>query len=175
MSLRLETSVEVRASAGAVWARLTDWASQSDWIPLTTVTVVTPTDEGDAAPMRRVEGLGVHVRALSGFQVGPLPVGLLDRFVVTGWTPPAETDAGVAGRSPVGELEVLHLGPYFTGPGVFRVEWLGPVLTRVTCTEVFDIPGGRPVEAAASLLLPVMRFGLRRSLRKLGRLLESER
>ena len=38
--------------------------------------------------------------------------GLLDRFIVTGWSPPADDTA---------ELEILHLGPYFTGEGVFRL------------------------------------------------------
>ncbi len=58
------------------------------------------------------EGLGVRAEALSGFWLGGLPVGLLDRFVVTGWTPPDDGSA---------ELEVLHLGPYFTGEGVFAL------------------------------------------------------
>lgn len=156
MSVRLQTSTDVAAPAGAVWSRLTDWAGQSDWIPITTVTVATP----------HREGLGVRVSALSGVQLGAVPLGLLDRFVVTGWTAP-EGDR-------VGELEVLHLGPYFTGPGVFRVEPVGPAACRVRCTEVFELPGGRPVEAVASLLLPVMRWGLRGSLRTLGRLVEAE-
>ncbi|CAA9371563.1 MAG: hypothetical protein AVDCRST_MAG75-115 [uncultured Propionibacteriaceae bacterium] len=155
MSLRLETETHVGASAEAVWSRLADWAGQSDWIPMTTVTVLTD----------RREGLGVRASALSGIQLGRLPLGLLDRFVVTGWTPPGDG---------AGELEVLHLGPYFTGPGVFRVEPTGPRSSSVSCTEVFDLPGGRPVEAAASLMLPIMRAGLRRSLRSLGRLVEAE-
>ena len=156
MSVRLETGVDVAAPPAAVWARLTDWAGQSDWIPLTTVTVLTD----------HTEGLGVRASALSGVQLGPIPLGLLDRFVVTGWTPPTAEQAG--------EFEVLHLGPYFTGPGVFRVEDLGGGRTRVVCTEVFDLPGGSLVEKAAGLLLPVMRLGLKSSLAKMGRLVEAE-
>jgi len=156
MSLRLETSTDIQATPSAIWARLTDWAGQSDWIPLTTVTVLGT----------HSEGVGVKASALSGTRLGRLPLGLVDRFVVTGWTPPVE---GVPG-----ELEVLHLGPCFTGPGVFRVEDLGGGRSRVSCTEVFDLPGGRPVEAAAGLLLPVMRAGLQSSLRTMGRLVEAE-
>ncbi|HET9872437.1 MAG TPA: SRPBCC family protein [Propionibacteriaceae bacterium] len=156
MSVRLRTALEVRASAPQVWARLTDWAGQRDWIPLTTVTVLTA----------HAAGLGVRASALSGFQVGRVPVGLLDRFIVTGWTPPTGREAG--------SLEVLHLGPCFTGPGIFEVEPTGVDISRVICTEVFELPGGRPVEAATRLLLPTMRVLLRSSLRKLGRLLEEE-
>ncbi|MCW2804362.1 MAG: hypothetical protein QOF52_1841 [Propionibacteriaceae bacterium] len=156
MSVRLQTGTTVRAPAEAVWSRLTDWKGQSDWIPMTTVTVLT----------KRSDGVGVRAAALSGVQLGPVPLGLLDRFMVTGWTPPA------AGR--VGELEVLHLGPYFTGPGVFRVEACGPGRSTVTCTELFDLPGGRAVEAVVGLLVPVMRVALRSSLSKLGRLVEEE-
>lgn len=156
MSLRLETGVEVAAPPAAVWSRLTDWAGQSDWIPFTTVTVLSTASEG----------LGVRVSALSGVQLGPIPLGLLDRFVVTGWTPPTAAAPG--------EFEVLHLGPYFTGPGVFRVEDAGDGRSRVVCTEVFDLPGGAIVEKVAGLLLPVMRQGLRSSLAKMGRLVEAD-
>lgn len=153
MSVRLQVSVRVDAGPGTVWTELTDWVGQARWIPLTTVRVLTGHDRG----------LGVRLSALSGFWLGPVPVGLLDRFVVTGWTPPA------AGH--LGELEVLHLGPYFTGEGAFRVEAEGDG-TRVTATEVFSLPGGRPVEAVVRRLLPVMRLGFGASLRQLAEVSE---
>ena len=84
-----------------------------------------------------------------------MPVGLLDRFVVTGWTPP--------GRRSPGELAVLHLGPYFTGEGSFKV-LPDPVGARLVCTEVFSVPGGAPVERLLRLALPVMRRGFAASL-----------
>jgi uncharacterized protein YndB with AHSA1/START domain len=147
MSLRLQVSVEVAADPARVWTELTDWAGQSRWIPLTTVRV------GE-----RHEGLGVRAVALSGFWWGRLPVGLLDRFVVTGWTPPDDGS---------GELEVLHLGPYFTGEGAFRVEPAGE-RTRITATELFSLPGGAPVEAVVRLVLPLMRRGFLLSLERLA-------
>ena len=96
-----------------------------------------------------------------------MPVGLLDRFVVTGWVPPAAESGGIA------ELEVLHLGPYFTGPGVFRLEPAGGGGTTIRCTELFDLPGGPVTETLARLALPIMRLGFRQSLRQAGRRLRA--
>jgi hypothetical protein len=108
----------------------------------------------------RSTGLGVRVSALSGFRLGRVPVGLLDRFVVTGWAPPGT--GGEAGGAPA-ELAVLHLGPYFTGEGSFQVH-PHPAGSRLVCTEVFTVSGGAPVEAAVRLVLPVMRRGFAASL-----------
>jgi hypothetical protein len=144
----LQVDSQVSAEPARVWQVLIDWAGQSRWIPFTTVDIVSDHDHG----------LGVRAVALSGFRLGRLPVGLLDNFVVTGWTPAKE-------------LEVLHLGPYFTGEGAFRLEPRDGG-TRVTATEVFSLPGGRPVEAFVRLGLPLMRAGFRRSLRRLATLAE---
>jgi hypothetical protein len=154
VSVRLEVSVDVACEPDTAWAELTDWAGQARWIPVTTVQPAT----------ERVEGIGVRAVALSGFWLGRIPVGLLDRFVVTGWTPPTADSHG--------ELEVLHLGPYFTGEGAFRISAVGD-RTRITATEVFSLPGGAPVEALARLALPVMRLGFRASLRSLQRICET--
>ena len=107
MSVRLETSAEIAAPLARVWDELVDWPGQSRWIPFTTVRIETDHEAG----------LGVRATALSGCWLGRIPAGLLDRFVVTGWTPP-----GPDGRA---ELEVLHLGPYFTGEGVFALRSSG--------------------------------------------------
>ncbi len=144
----LQVDSQVSADPARVWQVLIDWAGQSRWIPFTTVDIVSDHDHG----------LGVRAVALSGFRIGRLPVGLLDNFVVTGWTPAKE-------------LEVLHLGPYFTGDGAFRLEPHDGG-TRVTATEVFSLPGGRPIEAIVRLGLPLMRVGFRRSLRRLATLAE---
>jgi hypothetical protein len=153
VSIRLRASVPASCDPGTVWTQLTDWAGQGRWIPLTTVKTVT----------ERELGVGVRVVALSGLWVGRLPLGLLDRFVVTGWTPPS--------TGSFGELEVLHLGPFFTGEGAFRVEAAGAG-TRITATEMFSLPGGRPVEAVVRLLLPIMRRGFAASLASLAQLSE---
>jgi hypothetical protein len=161
MSLRLQVSVDAAATPDTVWAEMTDWARQGRWIPFTTVRSLDPDDQRQ----------GVRIVALSGFWLGKIPVGLLDRFVVTGWRPPVDGGSG--------ELEVLHLGPYFTGEGVFRVEAdqgsPGEPGSRITATEIFTLPGGRPVEAVVGLLLPVMRTAFRASLRSLKKVVESSR
>ena len=145
----LQVSTQIRAEPARVWQVLIDWAGQSRWIPLTTVDVISDQDQG----------VGVRAVSLSGFRLGPLPIGLLDHFIVTRWAPPRM-------------LEVAHLGPYFTGTGVFRLEAAGGG-TLVTATEVFQVLGGKPVEALVRLFLPLMRIGFRRTLRGLGAIAEA--
>lgn len=153
MSVRLEVSTQIAAPLDVVWNVIADWEGQSRWIPLTTVRVLTP----------HREGLGVRAAALSGFWLGALPIGLLDRFIVTGWSPPDGQRA---------ELEILHLGPYFTGEGVFtlRGDARG---TTVDCTELFTVPGWRLGEGLATLSLPILRAGFARSLGALAAVSET--
>lgn len=154
MSIRLEVSAQVGAPVTAVWDVLVDWAGQSRWIPLTTVRVTTDSQAG----------LGVRAEALSGLWLGRIPLGLLDRFIVTAWSPAVSDTA---------ELEILHLGPYFTGEGVFRLTGHDG-RTTVTCTEVFSVPGGgRLVEWLARLTLPALRAGFASSLRTLATIAEA--
>lgn len=163
MSIRLEVSAETDASVATVWEELIDWTGQSRWIPLTTVRVLTD---------RRV-GVGLRAEALSGVWLGRIPLGLLDRFIVTGWSPPtADTPTTERSTTETAVLEILHLGPYFTGQGVFRLESHGGK-TTVSCTEIFSVPGGRLVEWPARLALPALRAGLARSLRALNALAEA--
>jgi hypothetical protein len=153
VSIRLEVSADVGAPVTAVWDVLVDWAGQSRWIPLTTVRVTTD----------RQGGLGVRAEALSGVWLGRIPFGLLDRFIVTGWAPAVSDTA---------ELEILHLGPYFTGEGVFRLTGHDGK-TTVACTELFSVPGGRLIEWFARLTLPVLRAGFASSLRTLATIAEA--
>ena len=151
--MRLEVSSEVSAPVAAVWVARVEWGGQSRWIPLTTVRTTHD----------RSVGVGVRAEALSGVWLGRIPLGLLDRFIVTGWSPPDEDAA---------ELEVLHLGPYFTGEGVFRLT-NHDGKTTVSCTELFSIPGGRAVEWLARLALPVLHAGFASSLRALREIVEA--
>ena len=155
MSTRLEAGTTVAADLERVWDVLVDWHGQARWIPLTTLRVLSP----------HPAGLGVRIAALSGFWLGRLPLGLLDRFVVTGWTPPT------AGRA---ELEVLHLGPYFTGEGVFRLSTAGG-RTVVSCVELVTVPGGPLTNRLVALALPLMRLGFRQSLAQLAAVCEGRR
>ena len=117
-----------------VWAELIDWEGQRRWIPFTTVRV-------DDATTR--VGLGVRAEALSGFWLGPAagrPAGPLRGHRLDA------RRTGADGR----ELEILHPGPYFTGPGVFRLEparrrWHDDPLHRA-----FDLPGGGSPSAGSA-------------------------
>ncbi len=159
MSTRLEVGHHVDADLDAVWAVLVDWVGQERWIPLTTVQVHSAEDRGR----------GVRVAALSGFWLGRVPVGLLDNFVVTGWSPPHEAEGGARA-----ELAVLHLGPYFTGEGVFQLSTDGAG-TRVQATELFDVPGGALANRLVGLALPLMRVGFGASLAQLAAVVEGRR
>lgn len=155
MSTRLVAGTVVVADLQRVWDVLVDWQGQARWIPLTTLQVLSPHDTG----------LGVSIAALSGRWLGRWPVGLLDRFVVTGWIPPTD------GRA---ELEVLHLGPWFTGEGVFSLRDEGG-RTRVACTELVTVPGGPLPDRLVRLALPALRLGFRLSLRRLAAVCEGRR
>ena len=154
MTLRLETIVEIAAPAERVWNVLVDWPGQGRWIPFTTVRTTSVQDAG----------LGVRVVALSGFRLARTPVGLLDNFVVTGWTPPN----GSLSRA---ELEVLHLGPYFSGEGVFRLDGREGG-TTVRCIEIVRLPLAPLTEPVGRMLQPLLRGGLDLSLRRLAALCE---
>ena len=156
MSVRLEVAADIAAPVERVWQVLTDWPAQARWIPFTTVRTTSSHDTG----------LGVRAVALSGFRLGRIPVGLLDNFVVTGWTPPQGPDGWA-------ELEVLHLGPYFTGEGAFRLEGRGMSSTTVRCVELFGLPLAPLTEPVGRLMLPLMRAGFGVSLRRLGRVCEA--
>jgi hypothetical protein len=147
--------VDTSATLDRAWEVLVDWVGQARWVPLTTLQV---RSEHDA-------GLGVRIAALSGFWLGRLPVGLLDNFVVTGWRPPSDGQA---------ELEVLHLGPYFTGEGVFGLTAVAGG-TQVRCVELFTVPGGRLTNAVVPLALPLMRAGFGASLRAFAAVAEGRR
>ena len=155
MTIRLEASAEIDAPIAPVWDVLINWTGQSRWIPMTTVQIT-----GD-----RKAGLGTRVEALSGVRLGRIPVGLLDRSVVTGWSPPVTDTA---------ELKVWHLGPYFTGEGVFRLTGHDGK-TTVSCIETFAVRGGRLVEWPVRLALPALRAGLTSSLRALGEIVAATR
>lgn len=130
----------VASEPDGVWAELVDWTRQHRWIPLTRMRVL-----GD-----KIAGLGVRVRAHHGLRFGPAFLGLTDELAITGWDPPYE-------------LEVSHVGPAFTGIGVFTLQPRG-MKSWLTIRERINVPVG--AGAAAATARPVLQKILNRSMHR---------
>jgi carbon monoxide dehydrogenase subunit G len=137
--VELSSRVRVAGPPAEVWAYLSDWARQGEWIPLTSVEPL----DGDG---RRA---GARIRARTG--VGRLS--FLDPMTVTGWQPPHR-------------IEVRHDGRLVCGEARVSVETSGNA-TEVTWTEVLLVPGGRAGLAAWRLGRPVFQRLLSWSLHRL--------
>jgi Polyketide cyclase / dehydrase and lipid transport len=144
--VELPVPVEVDAPADLVWAYVTDWERQGEWMLGTRVRV----SGGDG------RGAGTTLRAVTG--VGPL--GVVDTMEVTEFVPPAD---GVPGRA-----SVRHTGRIIRGDGRFEVTALGPHRSRFTFTELLDVPAGAVGLLAWRLGSPVLRWGFVASLRRMA-------
>lgn len=142
VTLLFHGSATVPAAPGDVWPLLVDWVGQEQWIPLTTMRVL----------VDRAAGLGTRIRGEHGIPVGDRRLGIADEMVVTGWDPPYE-------------LEMTHLGPSFTGVGVFTIEARGR-RSWMCLRERVHLPGGPLVERAALVLRPVLQRQLTASLHR---------
>ncbi|WBB77669.1 SRPBCC family protein [Micromonospora sp. WMMD882] len=140
-------TVIVEAPAERVFAALTAWERQSEWIPFTTVRVV----EGDG-------GEGSLIEAVTA--VGPAM--LRDEMRVV------RVDAPY-------EVGVVHCGRLLRGPGVLRCTPMGPDRTQVVWHEWFHLPGGPAGRLAWPVLWPGSKVSLTQALRKFGRLVEQGR
>lgn len=147
--MRLEVDQVAEAPREAVWATLTDWERQPEWmLDAIEVHVLTPERTGEGVTLRcptRLFGLTVQ-----------------DVMRVTRWEQPRE-------------LEVTHLGRIITGTGAFVLDELGPRRTRVTWWEEVDPPLGAFGQWGANVVaLPVLRRIFARSLRRLVQLAERD-
>jgi carbon monoxide dehydrogenase subunit G len=137
--------IDVDAPPERVWAVLTDWARQGEWMLATDVRTV-----GGPA-----QGVGGRLAARTGL---PLPggrrVGLLDTMVITKWEPPRL-------------VEMQHTGRIVRGPAIFEVEPRDEGAT-VTWTERLYPPYGYLGELGWRLVRPAAVAGIRRSLRRLA-------
>ncbi|MGK5445160.1 SRPBCC family protein [Micromonospora sp. URMC 105] len=140
-------TVIVDAPAGRVFAALTDWERQSDWIPFTTVRVV----EGDG-------GEGTLVEAVTALG----PAVLRDQMRVV------RVDAPY-------EVGVVHCGKLLRGPGVLRCTPLARDRTQVVWHEWFHLPGGPAGRVAWPLLWPGSKASLTLALKRFARLVEQGR
>ncbi|WP_028848910.1 MULTISPECIES: SRPBCC family protein [Thermocrispum] len=144
--IRLTMAVPVAAPVSYVWAAVTDWPRQSEWILGTTVRVVA----GDG------RSVGSRVHAYTGWR----PFGLLDTMRVTVWEPPHR-------------VEVLHDGGLLRGPGLIEVQPSenGSV---VRWSEDLEQPFGAAGGLGWRVVRPLVRAGFRRSLATFARMVERE-
>ncbi|QDP97835.1 SRPBCC family protein [Microlunatus elymi] len=146
MSLLFNGSIMVAATPEDVWPKLVDWTGQGQWIPMTTMQAIG----------RQVEGLGTRIRGRHGPSIGGRRLGFSDEMVVTCWEPPYE-------------LEMTHLGPWFTGVGVFTIEARG-LRTWLSVRERITVRGGKVAEKAALAFRPLLQRQLADSLQRFVRL-----
>ena len=139
--------IDVDAPPERVWAALTAWTRQGEWMLATDVRTV----DGPAS------GVGGRLAARTGL---PLPggrhVGVLDTMVITTWDPPRM-------------VEVQHTGRLIRGPGTFRIEPRGEHSTFIL-TERWHLPYGVLGALGWVLVKPVVLLGIRLSLRRFAAL-----
>ena len=144
---RAEVIVGVRVSAPPeqVWAALTDWARQGEWILLTKVR--------PSSTMRT--GLGTEIEAVTG--IGRF--GVRDTMRVTEWDPPWL-------------CTMQHTGQLIRGRGIFEVS-VRPGGSWFSWTEDLDLPFGVIGRAGWPLVAPLTRWGLQRSVNRFATFVES--
>ncbi|ROT31995.1 SRPBCC family protein [Micromonospora sp. HM5-17] len=140
-------TVIVAAPASRVFAALTAWERQGEWIPFTRVRLI----EGDG-------GEGSLVEAIT--RVGP--AALRDEMRVVRFDAPYE-------------VRVVHCGRLLRGPGVLRCTPMGRDRTQVVWHEWFHLPGGVAGRVAWPVLWPGSKVGLTQALRRFARLVEGGR
>jgi carbon monoxide dehydrogenase subunit G len=143
--VHLEERVAVAAPPEAVFAAVADWEGQSAWVAFTTVTA-------DGGPHRVGERL-LAVTKVAG-------VGFSDPMEVTRWEPPRRID-------------VRHHGRVLRGTGTFLVE-PAPGGAWFVWSEDLDLPFGVAGRLGFAVVGPAFRLMLRRSLRRLARMVESK-
>lgn len=140
-------TVIVNAPAEQVFAAFTAWERQGEWIPLTTVRVVSG-DGGEGSVIEAVTAAG--------------PAAVKDRMRVAKVDPPYE-------------VRVVHFGALLRGPGVMRCTPMGPGRTQMVWHEWFHLPGGLAGRAAWPLLWPGSKLSLKQALKRFAKLVEAGR
>ena len=144
MRARIRLEVDVRVPADRLWAYVTDWPRQGEWVPHTRVELVDPDDPATA--------VGGRIRAWSGLG----PIGFWDTMTITAW----EDRPGGGGR-----CEVLHTGSVVRGEGEFEVVGTAPDRSRFLWSEMAVLPFGRIGALGWVLARPVVERLIGRGLR----------
>jgi uncharacterized protein YndB with AHSA1/START domain len=149
MSVHVEARVAIAAPPEVVFAAVSDWEAQSEWVALTTVTVDREAEGGPDG--HRVGERLTAVTRLAG-------VGFRDPMEVTRWEPPHLA-------------EVRHLGRVVRGTGTFTVA-PAPGGAWFTWAEDLDLPLGAVGRLGFAVVRPAFELMLRRSLARLARRVE---
>ncbi len=138
-------SVIIQAPQERVFAAFLAWERQGEWIPLTTVRVISG-DGGEGSSVEAVTSLG--------------PAVLRDEMRVEKVDPPYE-------------VRVVHCGRLLRGPGVIRCTALTGDRTQLVWHEWFQLPGGVAGRFAWPVMWPGSKLSLRYALGRFARLVES--
>jgi hypothetical protein len=149
-TVELTVAVDVDAPVEDVWAAVTDWPGQGEWMLGTVVGV-----DGSDSDGRR---LGARLTAVTG--VGPLS--FRDPMEIVEWDPPRR-------------CVVRHLGAVVKGKGVFEVVELAPGRAQFVWSELLELPLGLLGRLGWPLVRPAFRLGVRLSLERMGRQVAARR
>ena len=144
--MTLVRSVEVAAPVEHTWRAAVDWDSQGEWM---LGTAVRGTAQGGV-------GVGGGLEAFTG--IGR--IGFLDTMEITAWDPPYR-------------CEVLHTGRVVRGTGVFSVEERPGGRSCFVWEESLELPLGLLGRLGWPLVRPVFAAGLKHSLKRFARSVES--
>jgi uncharacterized protein YndB with AHSA1/START domain len=145
MPAHVELDVEIAAPPEVVFAAITDWPAQGEWMLGTRVEV----RSGDG------RSVGSELAAWTGAG----PVGFWDTMVITRWDEPHLVD-------------VVHTGSVVRGTGTMEVR-PAPGGSRFIWSEDLDLPLGALGRAGWPAVRPAFLAGVRASLRKFGKLVEA--
>ncbi len=135
-------SVDVDLPADQLWAAVTDWPAQQEWMLGTTV-------RGTAL---NGQGLGGGIEGFTGIGT----VGVLDTMTITRWDPPRR-------------CEVRHDGRIVRGSAVFEVAALDEHRSRFIWAEWLTPPLGLLGAVGFAFARPLIAVGVRLSLERLAR------
>ena len=147
----------MRAPIDSVFERLTDWPSQSEWMLGTHIEMLSPPPSDTVTmPPSTSSRIGEKFRAFTG--LGPL--GFWDYMTVTRWEPPYKVD-------------VVHTGKVVRGLGFMHLTAQRPDITKFEWSEEIELPLGVLGRLGWPLVRPFFLAGIRHSLRKFAKYVES--
>lgn len=135
----IKLEVQVLAPAETVWAEITNWESQSEWMLGT-----------------KVFGSGAEVGGKISAFTGIGKLGFLDTMEITAWQPPLRCD-------------VIHTGKVVKGTGSFQVQPISETQSLFIWIEELEIPLGLIGLLGYKLLKPFFAGGVQYSLNKFAK------